>query len=156
MIRPLAFCLAVIAGPVAAQTGVALGALTVDPKDQVEVTADQLSFDQDSGRAVFQGNVLAVQGDLRLSAGRVEVAYDAESGDVTRLTASGQVTFVTPAEAAEAARAVYDLRANTLTMEGDVLLTQGPNAIASERMVVDLSTGRAQLEGRVRTVIGGN
>lgn len=156
MIRPFALCLALLATPLAAQTGVALGGLAVDASDQVEVTADSLSFDQDSGKAVFDGNVLAVQGSVRLAAGRVEVSYDADSGDVTQLRASGGVTFVTADEAAEAARATYDLTARTLTMEGDVLLTQGPNAIAAERMVVDLATGRADMQGRVRTVIGGN
>lgn len=156
MIRPFALCLMLCATPLIAQTGVKLGSLTVDSTAQVEVTADSLSFDQDSGKAVFEGNVLAQQGALRLAAGRIEVTYDADSRDVTRLLASGGVTFVTADEAAEAARATYDLTARTLTMDGDVLLTQGPNAIAAERMVVDLATGRADMQGRVRTVIGGN
>ena len=38
-------------------------------------------------------------------------------------------------------------------MRGNVLVTQGPNAITSEEMTVDLDTGTAQLTGRVRTVL---
>ena len=54
----------------------------------------------------------------------------------------------------EAAEADYDLAGRTLTLSGDVLLTQGTGALSAERMVVDLATGTARLEGRVRTVLG--
>ena len=55
-------------------TDVALGIGAFDADEPVEVTADSLSVDQASGLAVFDGNVLVVQGDVRMSAGRVCVA----------------------------------------------------------------------------------
>jgi len=50
------------------------------------------------------------------------------------------------------------LTAGTLTMRGDVLLTQGASAISADTMRVNLSTGAAQMDGRVRTIFnqGGN
>ena len=138
--------------PVHAQTNVNLGGINADPTAPVEITADNLSVEQSNGTAVFQGNVVLGQGDLRLSAGRVEVIYGDGNGDISRLSASGGVTFVTATEAAEAQNAEYDLDAGTLVMTGDVLLTQGASAISADRMRVNLSDGSAQMDGRVRTI----
>lgn len=152
MFRPLLLGLA-LAAPLAAQAqmDLSLGDAATDTGAPVEVTADSLSVDQATGTATFTGNVLVVQGDIRLSAGAVEVVYDAEGGAIARLLASGGVTFATPTEAAEAASADYDLATGLLTLTGEVLLTQGNAAIAAERMVVNLADGSAQLDGRVRT-----
>ncbi|MCB5199274.1 lipopolysaccharide transport periplasmic protein LptA [Loktanella sp. TSTF-M6] len=158
MKRMTALIWALLAGPALAQTNINLGGISADPNAPVEVTADNLNVDQDAGTAVFSGNVVIGQGDLRLSAPQVDVTYGADSGDIARLQASGGVTFVTATEAAEAQTADYDLQAGTLTLNGDVLLTQGASALSSQTMVVDLNTGRAQMSGRVSTVFqqGGN
>lgn len=144
---------ALLATPAIAQTNINLGGVRADTSAPVEVTADTLNVDQDTGTAVFDGNVLIGQGTLRLSASRVEVIYNETSGEISRLNASGGVTFVTETEAAEAASAVYDLAGGTLTLSGDVLLTQGPSAISAGQMIINLSTGSAQMSGRVRTVL---
>ncbi len=152
----MTLCLSLTASGVTAQgANIAVGTGTFDAKLPVEVTADQFSVDQSTGKAVFDGNVLVVQGSVRLSAGRVTIEY-AESGSangIERLLASGGVTFVTATDAAEANDAVYSVAEGTVTLSGDVLLTQGPNAIAGDRLVVNLGSGNGRMEGRVRTVI---
>ena len=37
-------------------------------------------------------------------------------------------------------------------MEGDVLLTQGQNALSSQKLRIDLNAGTGRLEGRVETI----
>ena len=152
-------CVAVLCAlPTYAQTNINLGVINADPNAAVEITADNLSVDQATGVAVFQGNVVVGQGDLRMSAGRIEVVYGGSTGEISRLEATNGVTFVTATEAAEAASAIYDINAGTLIMRGDVLLTQGASAISADSMNVNLSTGAAQMQGRVRTIFnqGGN
>jgi len=144
---------ACFASPALAQTNINLGGVRADTSAPVEVAADNLNVDQDTGTAVFSGNVLIGQGDLRLSATTVEVIYDDASGDISRLNASGGVTFVTATEAAEAASAIYNIAAGTLTLSGEVLLTQGSSAISAGQMVINLTTGSAQMSGRVRTTL---
>jgi len=131
---------------------IALGGLSVDPDAAIEISADALRVDQATGTAVFDGNVVIGQGSLRLAAGRVEVVYGEESGEITRLRATGGVTFVTETEAAEAASADYNLVDGTLTLTGNVLLTQGAGAISADQMIINLRDGTAQMQGRVRTV----
>lgn len=146
------------ATPLLAQSSINLGGLDADPEAPVEVSADNLQVDQDTGTAVFSGNVVIGQGALRLSAAKVEIVYGDSSGDIDRLKAEGGVTFVTDTEAAEADAADYDLVNGQLVLSGNVLLTQGASAISAERMAINLTTGNAELSGRVRTVIqqGGN
>lgn len=141
-----------------AQTNIALGGIAVDTTAELEITADSLSIDQDTGSAVFDGNVIIGQGDLRLTAGRVEVIYGTDTSEIARLVASGKITFVTASEAAEAQDATYDITTGMLTLTGDVILTQGASAISAGRMIINVSDGTATMDGRVRTVLqqGGN
>jgi len=153
MNKTITLILALLLGTAAnAQTNIDLAGITADPKAPVEVSADNLSVDQDSGTAVFSGNVVIGQGDLRLSAGSVRVVYSDSTGDIAQLLATDGVTLVTGTEAAEAATADYNLTTGILTLSGSVLLTQGASALSAEQMTIDLNSGRAQMSGRVRTV----
>ena len=135
---------------------VAFGGLKHDASLPVEITADELTVDQTTGEAVFIGNVVAGQGEMRLSAARVQVQYavvDGEpTGDIDRLVATGGVTLVNGAEAAEAQKAVYAVNAAEIVMTGEVLLTQGANALSGEKLTVDLNTGQGRMTGRVKTI----
>ena len=147
------------ASPAFAQTNINLGGISTDPSAAVEISADNLSVDQDTGTAVFSGNVVIGQGALRLSAGSVRVVYAETTGDIAQLMASGGVTFVTDTQAAEAASADYNLTTGQLILSGNVLLSQGASALSADKMTVDLTSGTAQMSGRVRTVFqqdGGN
>jgi lipopolysaccharide export system protein LptA len=154
-IRFAAAAVILSAGAAAAQVGIGFGGVAHDTDQPVEVTADSLSIDQSGGRAVFEGNVLIVQGDLRMAAGRVEVVYDdAEEGrSVNEVLATGGVLVTRGDDAAEGTQARYDIAGALLTMTGDVLVTQGPTAISGDRMVVNMSTGNGTVDGRVRTVL---
>ncbi|MFQ1700408.1 LptA/OstA family protein [Loktanella agnita] len=138
---------------VLAQTNINLGGMTVDRSSAIEVTSESLSVDQETGTAVFIGNVIIGQGDMRLSAGRVEIVYAEATSEIARLVATEGVTFATASEAAEAQSADYDIATGLLTLSGEVLLTQGPSAVSAERMIVNVDDGTAQMEGRVRTVL---
>lgn len=143
-----------LAAPVLAQgTNVAFGTIRQDTNQPVEVTADNLSVDQATGTAIFEGNVLIGQGEMRLSATRVKVVYRSAGQGIQRLEATGGVTLVSGPDAAEAERADYDIDKGTIVMTGNVLLAQGPSAISAERMSVRLSDGTAQMSGRVKTIL---
>ncbi len=141
---------------------VPFGGLLQDTSLPVVIAADQLSVNQGDGSATFTGNVLIGQGEMRLSASKVRVEYAASEGNVTgrilRLLASGGVTLVNGAEAAEAGEAEYTIDTGIIVLTGGVILTQGQNALSADKMIVNLNSGVATLEGRVRTILqaGGN
>lgn len=149
-----------LAGPALAQTtGLALSGLSsTDTTAPVEVTADSLEVNQQGGTAKFSGDVLVIQGSMRLAAPFIEITYvrlpDGTLGsDVDQIAASGGVTMVTAEEAAEAQEAVYSPLRQQVVMTGSVLLTQGPNTLSGTRLTVNLATGEGTMEGRVRTIL---
>lgn len=158
MLRPLLTALILAAPPAVAQN-VAFGGMRADVSAPVEVAADNLSVNQADGSAVFTGNVVIGQGEMRLSADTVTVIY-AEGGQsrIKSLDAKGNVTLVSGPDAAEAQAATYDVESGNVTLTGDVVLTQGQNVLTGDRMLVNLESGTAQVEGRVRSVLqpGGN
>jgi lipopolysaccharide export system protein LptA len=146
----------VAASAMAQGTGVALGGFGYDRAQPVEITADSLDVSQTDGTAIFEGNVIIGQGDMRLSAGKVVVEYgETAEGktEISRLLASGGVTLVSAEEEAEAQNAVYSVDDGSVTLSGQVLVTQGQMVIGGDRMVVNLETGDGSVEGNVRTLL---
>lgn len=146
--------LLLLSGGAALAQGAAVefGGLQQDPTLPVEVTADSLTVNQADGTALFSGQVIAIQGDLRMTAAEVTVIYAEDGGGVDRLHATGGVTLVSPTEAAEAREAVYTVATGSVVMTGDVLLTQGRAAISGQTLVLDLRAGTGTMQGRVQTV----
>ncbi|MBW4706840.1 lipopolysaccharide transport periplasmic protein LptA [Roseobacter sp. YSTF-M11] len=134
-------------------TQVAFGALQQDKSLPVEVTADNLSVDQATGTAVFTGNVVVGQGEMRLSAKRVLVVYREETDGIESMEATGDVLLVSGPDAAESEKANYNIDDGTIVMTGNVLLTQGPSALTADRMTVQLESGTAQMSGSVKTIL---
>lgn len=123
----------------------------------IEIRSDSLQVDNTTGETVFSGNAVLGQGEMRLAAPLIRIIYDARGDNrIQRLEASGGVTLVTAEEAAEAANAVYEIEAGTVSMRGSVILTQGPNVLSGDRLFVNLRTGQGQMEGNVRTIIQTN
>jgi len=154
MIRSVTFVCALALAPAswAQGTEVAFGIVKQDTSLPVEVSAESLSVSQNDSSALFTGNVIIAQGEMRLSAQRVLVFYTEDQTGIERLEATGGVTLVNADQAAEADRADYRVNAGTIRMTGNVLLTQGANTLVSDEMDVDLEAGTARMNGRVRTV----
>jgi lipopolysaccharide export system protein LptA len=148
-----------VAGVAAAQEArIAFGDLAQDTTLPVEVTAETLAVNNADGTAVFTGNVVVIQGEMKLSAAEVRVVYNEDQTAIDQLIASGGVTIVNLADAAEAREAVYTIDTGLIVLTGDVLLTQGPSVIAGQKLTVNLKDGTGVMEGRVTTtfVPGGN
>jgi lipopolysaccharide export system protein LptA len=162
LIRPLVLFAALVltTGSASAQgANVAFATEPVDADQPVEVTADRLDVSQTDGTATFEGNVVVVQGELTLTAGRVLVEYGTtEPREIERIRAFDNVVLVSPTETAEGQEAVYEVANRSVVLTGDVLLTQELNVVSGERLTIDLDTGTGVVEGRVRTILrsGGN
>ncbi len=158
---PLAFLLCGLCPLIAAaqEAQVAFKGLRAGAGQPVEITADVLTVSQKDATATFTGNVLVIQGELRLSADEMLVVYvEGDKTRIDRLLASGNVLLATSTEAAEAATATYSLTTSEIEMAGEVLLTQGDSVISGQKLIVDLTTGTGRMEGRVKTILqpGGN
>lgn len=151
----IALCLACLpALPIAAQTSIGFGGVSHDSNQPIEVTSDSLRVDQTTGNAVFSGNVIVIQGDLRMAAGEVSVIYGtSDAQQVQEVLATGGVLLTRGQDAAEGAQAEYSVETGHVFLSGDVLVTQGRTTIAGDRLNIDLNTGNGTVEGRVRTIL---
>lgn len=143
---------ALVPAAFAQQTGgtkVAFGGIKGDPTQPVTVTSQTLTVDEVAGTAQFEGDVLVVQGEMRMSAALVRAEYDEKSERIERLWAEGDVILVNAEDAAQGETAEYVIDDGVVTLQGNVVLTQGPATFSAARMVADLTTGFGRLEGRV-------
>lgn len=155
---PPLFSTALIVGLFCATTvgaqQIAFDGLKADRNAPVEVTSEALNVDQQTGTAVFTGNVLVVQGGMRMKAQTITVNYDqADRSRITTMNAAGGVTLVSPSEAAESKTAVYDVANGQVIMNGDVVVTQGTSVMSGQKLTVNLTNGTGQMDGRVRTIL---
>jgi lipopolysaccharide export system protein LptA len=145
----------------AAQAQIATGPNNNGP---IDVTADKLEMVDAEHRAIWRGNVEAVQNGSRLVADTVNVYFAGKGGAkpakpagpgaagvgqdwgaVQRLVADGHVYFVSADQTARGEHAVYDLEPDTITMTGDVVMVQGDNVVKGDKIVIQVKTGHADI-----------
>jgi lipopolysaccharide export system protein LptA len=79
--------------------------------------------------------------------------------DIRRIEARGGVTVVSKDQNASGDLGVYDLKKKTITLTGNVVVSQGKNVLHGDRVIVDTTTGNAHVESggtsqsRVRALI---
>lgn len=143
--------------------------LARNSKAPVDITADQLELVNSQCSAIYRGGAEALQETSRLRADQLKIIYapapagagkNGCSSDLLRMEATGSVFYVTPDQRVRGDRAVYDAKAQTLTVSGSVAASRGQDVMKGERLVVNTVTGDARMEGggersgrRVRTVI---
>jgi lipopolysaccharide export system protein LptA len=77
------------------------------------------------------------------------------SSSIKRLEARGSVVVTQKDQVVTGDLAVFDTRANQITMSGGVVLTQCKNVLRGDRLVVDMTTGVSRVEsdsGRVQAL----
>lgn len=136
-------------------------------KDPIKIEATTLEVRDREKVAIFTGNVFVQQGDTVLRCRQLTVHYEGtatavqakdgpgvSSQQIRRLVAVGGVIVTSKDQRATGTSGVYDARANTVTLTGDVVLTQGPNVMRGERLVTDLTTGLSRLDAETKTSPG--
>jgi len=189
----LALAALAVAAPAGAQAPSAaspFGMSADQNKDQpVEIEAATLEVRDRNKTATFSGNVKVVQGDTTMKCQSLVVFYGQEVGlgaggnqpvtttkstpgmpqgaqNIRRIEARGGVTVITKDQNASGDLGVYDLKTKTITLSGNVVVSQGQNVIHGQKVVVDMITGNARVEsgssagasgapgpGRVRALI---
>ncbi len=102
----------------------------------------------------LRGRAEVTQGGNRLRADAIEGA-SAAGGDISSVTASGNVYYVTPNETIRGDRAVYTISNATIVVTGDVILTQGKNVLTGGRLTYNIDTGAANMAGGANSRIQG-
>jgi len=150
MIRALPILALMFAAPALAQGFSALKGH--DSNAPIDISSNHIEVQDRADRAIWSGNVHAVQGDMTIDAQRMTVAYvhatkPGEDPQIQRIDASGGVTVVSPTERAKGSFGIYDLNRKLITLIGGVTLTRGTNVVNGARLVIDMNSGRATVDG---------
>ena len=155
-----------------AAPGSPFGGLGGDSKEPIKIDADKLDVLDKENRAVFSGNVVAVQGETTVRCSTMTVFYEGRQGpgakpaaqpaqagqggdsNIRKIDCQGPVTVVSKTQAATANHAVFDRASNTVIMTGNVALNDGPNVTRGERLVYNTETGVANVENSKGRVLG--
>jgi lipopolysaccharide export system protein LptA len=152
-------------------------------RDQpIQIEAASLEMRDKKKEATFSGNVKVVQGDTTMTAKSLVVFYDSGpapaspqpaapkgaksasmqsatpgpggSSSIRRLEARGSVVVTQKDQVVTGETAIFDPRANLITMAGGVVLTQCKNVLKGDRLKVDMTTGVSRVESDSNKVQG--
>jgi lipopolysaccharide export system protein LptA len=129
----------------------AFSGFSVNSDKPINIASDALEVRDEEQLAIFEGNVNVVQGDVTLKTKVLRVSYDGKVGgggqqQIRRLEALGKVLVETKDQTVTGDHAVFEMKENIITVDGDVVLTQGGNILRGSKLVVDLNTSRSRLE----------
>lgn len=161
------------------------GGLSEDSDAPIDIESDMLTVFDAKKYATFTGNVKAVQGTTTLRAAELDVHYiggagkltgqdseavpvanqqaqqDAKDSDdpqarINKIEARGSVVITSGDDQTTTSDwALYDVPAQTVTVGGNVVLSQGQNVLKGDRLVIDLTTGESRFENTGNAATGG-
>ncbi len=161
------------AGPALAQASKgppnALQGFSQNRDQPVHIEAATLEVRDKEKIATFSGDVRVKQGDTGMRCKSLLVFYEqdadkeAKPADKTktmtaatpgpggeqkikRLEARGAVVVTQKEQTATGELGIFDMKTNTVTLTGNVVMTTGPNVLRGDRLVVDLTTGVSRVE----------
>ena len=168
----------------------AMQGFTQNRDQPIQIEAARLEVRDKKQQATFIGSVKVVQGDTTMTSKTLDVFYENKdqgttpapagktaaksapmqqatpgptgSSSIKRLEAKGNVVVTQKDQVVTGETAVFDTKANLITMLGGVVLTQCQNVLKGDRLMVDMTTGVSRVEsdsGKVQALLpqgGGN
>jgi len=132
----------------------------------VHIQAAKLEVRDKQQIATFSGDVRVKQGDTDMRCRILKVYYERDKNDgktkantvkaatpgpggeqrIKRLEAIGNVVVTQKDQTASGKLGVFDMKSNTVTLTGDVIMTQGKNVLRGDKLVVNLTSGVSRVE----------
>jgi lipopolysaccharide export system protein LptA len=140
--------------------------------EPIHIDAATLEVRDKDQKATFTGDVHVVQGDTDLHCDKLVVYYEQDKGGKTvgakaaaktslpngsqqirRLEVTGHVIVTQKDQSATGDSGEFDMRTNTVTLIGNVIVSHGQNVLRGDRLIVDMTSGMSRMEsnsGRVQ------
>jgi len=155
-----------LAAAAAAQDASTMGlqGFSQNRKDPINIESRSLEVREKEKIAIFLDNVKVVQGESTLECKTLIVHYDedkpagggakaprgnsapGQQQQIRKLEAKGGVVLTQKDQVATGDNGVYEAHNNTMTLTGNVVLTQGQSVVRGQRLLVDLNTNIARVE----------
>jgi lipopolysaccharide export system protein LptA len=152
-------------------SGGAMQGFQMNRDQPVKIESDALEVRDKTHQATFIGKVKLVQGETTIQCKMLVIFYEDSSApapapkkgaqtaqkggalggggggqQIKRAEAKGDVLVTQKDQTAKGDNGVFDVKSNTITLTGSVVVTQGTNVLRGDRMLVDLNTGVSRVE----------
>lgn len=120
----------------------ALTMLPVLGQQQVEISADLFTIEEDKREAVFTGAVVVKHPSVNVWASKVIATYgEGGTSDIRSFDASGAVKLETKDLTATGERAIFTPSDQMLRLTGNVEVVNSGGTVRSSELVVDMASG---------------
>ncbi len=116
------------------------------------ITSTQLSFDQQKRQAVFEGNVVVTDREIKILSDRLDVFFT-EDNKVDRIEAEGRVTIIRNDLKASGEKATYDMKEGKMQLTGNPRIQRGQDTLTGETVTLWRNSRRILCEPNARLVI---
>ena len=134
-------------------------ALTTDREQPIEIEADSAEADNLKGLAIYKGDVVIVQGTLKITGDHVTIHYD-ENGEFIKMITlgnpakfkqlpDGKENTAVNHQRAKASRMEYYKATDTIVLLGNAVYGQGGDKLAADR--IDYDTRNSRMKARTMT-----
>ena len=117
-----------------------------DSSAPINISSDNFLGDLTTKIGTYSGNVVVVQGDMKMRADRVRV--DVVDSKPSKIYSHGNVVVEAPNGTATGDDGLYDLTPNTITLTGKVVLTKEKDVMRGTMVVMDMNTNLANLTAK--------
>jgi lipopolysaccharide transport protein LptA len=120
--------------------------------DVTVVTADRLVFDYSKQYALFEGNVVVNDPDMKLTAASLIIKFTAEN-DVKSIVAKTDVVIEQEDKRAEAGVAAYDVVSGKMVLEDNPRVRRGKDILTGDTITFWRDENKMICEPRARLII---
>ncbi len=131
---------------------VAAPAKAGDETNSTVITSTQLSFDQQQRMAVFDGNVVVTDREVKIMADRLKVFFT-EENKPDRIEADGRVTIIRNDLKATGEKATYDIKEGKMQLTGNPRIQRDQDMLTGETVTLWRNSKRILCEPNARLVI---
>jgi lipopolysaccharide export system protein LptA len=160
-------------GKPAADAKPSTGFLTLNAtrsKEPITITSDNLEYQYDDGVIIYRGDVLAVQGEVKVKSNELRITLvkdddnkkvtakaatqldSADSSKLQTVVATGSVRIDQGTRWAVAGKATFEQSKRTLVLTENPVVHDGPNEVMGDRIVVYIDENRSVVEGGPKRV----
>ena len=119
-----------------------------DSNAPINISADKFLADSNAKTGTWTGNVIVIQGDMRMRANTVRLNVVGNENKPDKIFANGNVVVDSPNSGTVTGdNGIYDVVARTVTMTGKVVLTKQKDVMRGSQLTVNLETEQAVLGG---------
>jgi len=122
-------------------------------KGPIKISSDELEMDMKKSTVTYRGRVVVTQGEMTMKSQVLTGYYDSEAKEIKKIVANGKVHVTQEGRVATGAKAVFDVKEQTIILTGNPVMREGRSQISGSRFIFYIDQDRFKMEGPVKSIL---